>query len=90
MTNGIDPSAPLASLEMNIAGTRASLNRKIDEIERRLSPAHIKAQVRRKLDPESYTVWVALGAVALGALMAARNWPRSRETDAQLGYSVPS
>ena len=90
MTNAIDPSTGLGSLQEDIAGTRASLNRKIDEIERRLSSAHIKAEVRRKLDPEPYTVWLALGAVALGALMAARNWPRARETDAQLGYSVPS
>jgi Protein of unknown function (DUF3618) len=85
-----DPSSAFATLEEEIAGTRASLNRKIDEIERRLTPAHIKAQVRQKLDPESYTVWLALGAVALGVLIAVRSWPRQRVTDAQLGYSVPS
>jgi hypothetical protein len=90
MTNATDPSLPLGSIEEGIAGTRASLNRKIDEIERRLTPAHITAQVRRKLDPEPMTVWLALGAVALGALMAARSWPRRRVSDAQLGYSVPS
>ncbi len=86
MTNATDPSMPLSSMEEDIAGTRASLNRKIDEIERRLTPAHIKAQVRRKLDPEPYTTWLALGAVALGTLMVVRSWPRHRETDAQLGY----
>lgn len=85
-----DPSSALGSLEEEIADTRASLNRKIDEIERRLTPAHIRARVRQKLDPESYTLWLAVGAIALGAMMAARNWPRHRVTDAQLGYSVPS
>jgi hypothetical protein len=90
MTDATNPSMPLGSMEEDIAGTRASLNRKIDEIERRLTPAHIKAQVRRKLDPQPYTTWLALGAVALGTLMALRNWPRHRVTDAQLGYSVPS
>lgn len=88
MRHATDPSAPLSMFEEDIAGTRAALNRKIDEIERRLTPAHVGAQVRRKLNPQP--VWLALGAVALGALMTARSWPRRRGARARPGCSAPS
>ena len=73
MTLNVDTSArDLAALEANIADTRSSLDRKIQELERRLSPRRIKERVRGTLNPEPYLPWIALSAVAVGTVLAAR------------------
>lgn len=76
------PTPEVASLERDIAHTRAALDRKVDEIERRLRPAEItetlKARVREKLDPEPYLGWIATSLVAIGGVMAVRGWRQRR------------
>jgi hypothetical protein len=68
----------LSSIEGDIADTRAALDRKIDEIERRLDPRQITMRVREKLDPNPYLGWIAASAVAVGSLLAARGLRRRR------------
>jgi Protein of unknown function (DUF3618) len=77
MMPNADTSTPnLAALEGNIAATRASLDRKIDELERRFDPRRIKMRVRAKLNPEPYLGWIAASAVAVGGVLAARGLRR--------------
>jgi hypothetical protein len=71
----------MISREAEIAETRASLERKIEELERRLSPEHIKAQVRGKLNPEPYYGLIAASAVAVGGAMVARGLRRRRRAE---------
>jgi hypothetical protein len=90
-----DPSAPqLAAIESDIARTRASLDRKLSELERRLAPDHVKAELKqalkRRLDPEPYFGWIATGLVAVGGWMAVRGARRHREVEfAVPDYSIP-
>ena len=70
-------------IEADIARTRASLNRKLQELERRLSPSRRVAEVRRRInpgrfDPRHHPEWIAAAAVVAGALMAFAGWRRSR------------
>ena len=72
-----------ALIEADIARTRASLNRKLQELEQRLSPSQRMAEVKAKLDPRRfdprpYPEWIAVGAVALGTVLALAGWRRSR------------
>jgi hypothetical protein len=68
-----------AVIEREIAHRRASLQRKIDELQHRLSPRdrvraeaeRVKAAVRN-VDPTPYAGIAALGAVAVGTAMAVR------------------
>jgi ElaB/YqjD/DUF883 family membrane-anchored ribosome-binding protein len=72
-----------AVIEREIAHTRASLQRKLDELQHRLSPRErlraethrVKAAVRN-VDPAPYTGAAALAAVGLGAAMAVRGLRR--------------
>jgi hypothetical protein len=90
-----NPSAPqMAAIESDIARTRASLDRKLGEIERRLAPAHVKAELKqalkRRLDPDPYLGWIATGLVAVGGWMAVRGARRHREVEFPAAdYSVP-
>ena len=63
-------------IEASIQKKRASLDRKIEELERRFSPREQLSRVRARLNPEAYTGVAAVGAVAAGALMAVRGWRR--------------
>ena len=79
-----DTAAPeIQELEQDIQTTRSSLVRKVDEIGRRLQPEEVKAEikdaVRRRLDPEPYLGWIAMTLTTVGALLAWRSWPRSRQ-----------
>ena len=65
-----------AEIEASIEQKRASLDRKIEELERRLSPREQLSRVRARLNPEAYTGMAAVGAVAAGTLMAMRGWRR--------------
>ena len=95
MSDALETNAPdLKALEIDIAETRQSLDRKIDEIGRRLQPEHVKAEVldlaRRRLDPEPYLGYIASGLVAIGSVMALRGWRRSRHVVFTAGeYPMP-
>jgi hypothetical protein len=74
----------VAAIEAEIARTRASLNRRLQELEHRLSPTERLAQVKsqldiRRLDPRPYPEWIAVAAVIAGSLLALAGWRRSRQ-----------
>jgi hypothetical protein len=74
----------VAAIEADIARTRASLNRRLQELEHRLSPAERFAEVKsrldiRKLDPRPYPEWIAVGAIVTGTVLALAGWRRSRQ-----------
>lgn len=83
MSTTSDRPRELHEIEADIARTRASLNRKIQEIEQRLSPSGQLARVKssidpRRFDPRPHPEWIAVGAIALGSLLALAGWRRSR------------
>lgn len=65
-------------LEMRVAETRASLDMKIHELERRLSPRQQMRRVRAQLNPEPYLGAAAAAAVVTGAALAVKGWRRYR------------
>lgn len=74
----------VAAIEAEIARTRASLNRRLQELEHRLSPTERLAQVKsqldiRRLDPRPHPEWIAVAAVVAGSLLALAGWRRSRQ-----------
>lgn len=83
MSTASDTPRELHEIEADIARTRASLNRKIQEIEQRLSPSEQLARVKssinpQRFDPRPHPEWIAVGAIALGTLLAFAGWRRSR------------
>jgi len=95
MNHRYDMSAPqIAAIESDIVRTRASLDRKLSEIERRLAPDHVKAELKhalkRRVNPEPYLGWIATGLVAVGGFMAVRGARRHREVEFPAAdYSIP-
>jgi hypothetical protein len=86
MNQSYDRSRPeMAAIERDIVRTRASLDRKLTEIERRLAPDHVKAELKqalkRRANPEPYLGWIATGLVAVGGWMALRGARRHRELE---------
>lgn len=73
-----DSNPTLSALEIEIAETRQSLDRNLNEIERRLQPQQLKTEVKRRLDPRPYLGYIAGGMVALGTVMAVRGLRRRR------------
>jgi hypothetical protein len=77
-----------AAIEREIAHRRASLQRKLDELQRRVNPRErvraeterVKAAVRN-VDPVPYTGAAALAAVGIGAAMAVRGLRRRNHHD---------
>jgi hypothetical protein len=69
-------------LELRIAETRAALEMKIHELERRLSPRERVRRVRARLSPEPYLAPVAAAAVVAGAALAVTGWRRRKSKDA--------
>jgi hypothetical protein len=96
MIDRYDPSEPeLAAIENDIIRKRASLDRKLTEIERRLAPDHVKAELKqalkRRIDPEPYLGWIATGLVAVGGWMAVRGARRHRPVEFPVAdYSIPT
>ena len=85
MSTTTEAPREFAEIEADIARTRASLNRRIQELESRLSPTERFAQVKarldpRRLDPRAHPEWVAVAAVVAGAALALAGWRRSRPT----------
>lgn len=81
--NDNDYSKDPAVIEREIAHTRASLQRKLDELQHRLSPRErVRAEANRvraavrDVDPTPYTGAAALAAVGIGAAMAVRGLRR--------------
>ena len=70
-----------AVLEAEIARTRASLDSKLQELERRFSPRERLAEVRARLDPRPYAGWAAVAAVAAGTWMAVSGVRRRYRND---------
>jgi hypothetical protein len=91
--DGAEPQ--LAAIESDIIRKRAALDRKLTEIERRLAPDYVKAELKqalgRRLDPEPYLGWIATGLVAVGGWMAVRGVRRHRPAEfAVADYSIPT
>lgn len=78
--NGDTSNPTMSELEVEIAETRQSLDRKLDEIGRRLQPSELTSElteaVKERLDPEPYLGYIAGGLVALGTVMAVRGLRR--------------
>lgn len=72
MTGATETMRSPEEIQMHIAHRRASLDAKIHELERRLSPREQMARVRSRLNPQPYLGWIAASAVAAGAAMAYR------------------
>jgi hypothetical protein len=83
MSTTAEAPREFAAIEADIARTRASLNRKLQELESRLSPSERLARVKsrldlRRLDPRPHPEWLAVAAVVAGSLLALAGWRRSR------------
>jgi hypothetical protein len=83
MSTTAEAPRDVAAIEADIARTRASLNRRLQELEHRLSPSERLAEVKarldpRHLDPRPYPEWMAVAFVAIGAGLALAGWRRSR------------
>lgn len=79
MTQSVDLSqAPPEAIELRIASTRASLDDKLYELERRLSPKARLSDLQQRVRPEQYMGAAAAAAVALGACLAVAGWRRIR------------
>ena len=85
-----DPDA----LEEQIRDTRAALDSKLDELQRRLDPRvrveELKSDLKARWDSGRYLGWVAAGAVATGAVMAAAGWRRARESNGTRNLDDPA
>jgi hypothetical protein len=73
---GRDPAA----IEAEIHRTRHSLDRKIEELERRFSPRYRWNQLRAGFDGAPMASWGAVAAVATGAWLAISGLRRYRFT----------
>lgn len=78
MSYPVGASDDPAVLQAEIARTRASLDRKLSELEYRLNPKVKFAQLKTRLDPRPYTGWIAAGAIAAGVWMMVAGLRRYR------------
>jgi hypothetical protein len=78
MIEGVDVERSPEQIESQIAETRASLDRTLREIERRLSPSAQVQRLKARVNADAYLAWGAVGAIATGALLAVRGWRRQR------------
>jgi ElaB/YqjD/DUF883 family membrane-anchored ribosome-binding protein len=67
-----------AQIEREIVRTRASLQRKLEELQHRLSPRERVKAVAQRVDPRPYAGVAALAAVGIGTGMAVKQWRRHR------------
>ena len=77
MIGGPDVDRSPEEIESQIAQTRASLDRTLREIERRLSPSAQVQRLKQSVDPDTYYAWGAVAAIAAGAWLAIRGWRRT-------------
>lgn len=78
MIRGAELDRSPEAIETQIAETRASLDRTLREIERRLSPSAHVQRLRERVGLDPYYALGALGAIAVGAWLALRGWRRVR------------
>jgi hypothetical protein len=75
-------------IEVEIAATRESLDRKLHELEKRLDPryqwAELRGNVQERLASTPMAAWGALAAVAVGIWMALAGLRRRRLLDTTL------
>jgi hypothetical protein len=90
--NGDSSKATMSELEIEIAERRQSLDRKLDEIGRRLHPRELTSEltgaVKERLDPEPYLPYIAGGLVAMGTFMAVRGFTRGRRQTVEFPSSA--
>ena len=65
-----------AEIEANITATRASLDRKLEHLETRLSPRAGLNEIKARIRPQDYLGLAAVAAIATGATMAVRGLRR--------------
>lgn len=96
MSRPMDTMRSPEEIQTDIAQRRASLDAKIHELERRLSPRERMTRVRAQLSPEPYIGAIAATAVMAGAALAYRGWRRVHQADGDamdctsLVYAGPS
>lgn len=66
-----------AEIESRIEEKRADLDRKLEQLEQRLSPREQFGRMKARIHPERYLGWLALGAVAAGGYLAVKGWRRT-------------
>ena len=69
-------------IEADIAATRASLDRKLQDIEARLSPRARLNELRARVHPENYLGLAAVAAIATGIALAMRGLRRTGREEA--------
>jgi hypothetical protein len=69
-------------IQSQIAETRASLDAKVYELERRLSPKARLQQLRSQASDDRTVAWAAVAAVATGAGLALTGWRKVRASAA--------
>jgi hypothetical protein len=78
-----ETNTSMTALEMDIAETRQSLDRKLDEIGRRLQPGEVTSELKEtvKRRSEPYLGYIAGGLIAAGTLMAVSGFRRNHSTE---------
>ena len=86
-TTDVDPRTP-EQIERSIEARRQALKDKLTALEHRLSPSERMRdarqrldRVREQLDVDTIAPWAAVGAVATGAILAARGLRRRQPVD---------
>ena len=71
---------PAGQIEAEIAATRQSLDRKLQELDRRLNPSYRWTDLKARLEtvPGTAAAWGAVAAIAAGTWMAASGLRRAR------------
>jgi hypothetical protein len=88
MTPEIIERSP-AEIESRIEEKRADLERKLEQLEKRLSPREQFQRMKARIDPERYIGWAALGAVATGTYLAVNGWRRAHRSSNGAAMSPP-
>jgi hypothetical protein len=85
MNRSVDLSqAPPEAIESQIATTRASLDYKLHELERRLSPKARLADLQARVRPQNYLGAAAVAAIGIGAGLAVAGWRRVKRAGGEV------
>jgi hypothetical protein len=79
MTPEITERTP-REIESRIEEKRADLDRKLEELEQRLSPRQQFQRMKARIHPQPYIGWAAIGAVAAGTYLAVNGWRRAHRS----------
>jgi hypothetical protein len=75
-------------IQSQIVQTRAALDAKVTELERRLSPKARLQQLRSQAGDDRTMAWAAVAAVATGAGLALNGWRKVRARASENGDTV--